>query len=57
MDRTLIAETTILDGSGAAPFPGHVLVDIKCLQNQDALLVIMKDGRLHKAPAGKEPRS
>jgi hypothetical protein len=57
MDRTLIANTMILDGSGAAPFPGDVLVDgdpladIKRLQNQDALLAIMKDGRLHKAPA------
>ena len=27
------------------------LDDIKLLQNQDALLAIMKDGRLHKAPA------
>ena len=27
MDRTLIANTTILDGSGAAPFPGDVLVE------------------------------
>ena len=26
MDRTLIVNTTILDGSGAAPFPGDVLV-------------------------------
>ena len=90
MDRMLIANTTILDGSGAAPFPGDVLVegqrivavqrggrvprgearvidgagatlmpglhrapltDIKCLQRQDALLAIMKDGQLHKAPA------
>ena len=25
--------------------------DIKRLQNQDALLAIMKDGLLHKAPA------
>ncbi len=31
---------------------GDPLADIKRLQNQDALLVIMKDGRLHKAPAG-----
>jgi imidazolonepropionase-like amidohydrolase len=31
---------------------GDPLVDIKRLQNQDALLMIMKDGRLHKAPAG-----
>jgi len=30
---------------------GHPLADIKLLQRQDALLVIMKDGRLHKAPA------
>lgn len=30
---------------------GDPLADIKRLQNQDALLVIMKDGRLHKAPA------
>jgi imidazolonepropionase-like amidohydrolase len=30
---------------------GNPLEDIKRLQNQDALLVIMKDGRLHKAPA------
>jgi imidazolonepropionase-like amidohydrolase len=30
---------------------GNPLEDIKLLQNQDALLVIMKDGRLHKAPA------
>ena len=29
---------------------GDPLVDIKRLQDQDALLVIMKDGRLHKAP-------
>jgi len=29
---------------------GNPLEDIKLLQNQDALLVIMKDGRLHKAP-------
>jgi len=27
MDRTLIVNTTILDGSGAAPFPGDVLVE------------------------------
>src|SRR6202795_2721847 len=27
MDKTLIANTTILDGSGAAPFPGDVLVE------------------------------
>ena len=27
MDRTLIANATILDGSGAAPFPGDVLVE------------------------------
>src|SRR5258706_6798834 len=27
MDRTPIANTTILDGSGAAPFPGDVLVE------------------------------
>jgi len=27
MDGTLIANTTILDGSGAAPFPGDVLVE------------------------------
>ena len=31
---------------------GNPLEDIKRLQNQDALLAIMKDGRLHKAPAG-----
>jgi imidazolonepropionase-like amidohydrolase len=31
---------------------GDPLADIKRLQSQDALLVIMKDGRLHKAPAG-----
>jgi imidazolonepropionase-like amidohydrolase len=30
---------------------GDPLADIKRLQNQDALLAIMKDGRLHKAPA------
>jgi imidazolonepropionase-like amidohydrolase len=30
---------------------GNPLDDIKRLQNQDALLAIMKDGRLHKAPA------
>jgi imidazolonepropionase-like amidohydrolase len=30
---------------------GDPLADIKRLQNQDALLVIMKDGRLHKSPA------
>ena len=30
---------------------GDPLTDIKCLQNHDALLVIMKDGQLHKAPA------
>ena len=30
---------------------GNPLEDIKLLQNQDALLVIMKDGQLHKAPA------
>jgi imidazolonepropionase-like amidohydrolase len=29
---------------------GDPLADIKLLQRQDALLVIMKDGRLHKAP-------
>ena len=29
---------------------GDPLADIKCLQNRDALLAIMKDGRLHKAP-------
>ena len=27
MDRTLIANATIFDGSGAAPFPGDVLVE------------------------------
>jgi imidazolonepropionase-like amidohydrolase len=31
---------------------GDPLADIKRLQDQDALLAIMKDGRLHKAPAG-----
>jgi imidazolonepropionase-like amidohydrolase len=31
---------------------GDPLADIKRLQDRDALLVIMKDGRLHKAPAG-----
>ncbi|HVG77295.1 MAG TPA: amidohydrolase family protein, partial [Patescibacteria group bacterium] len=31
---------------------GNPLEDIKRLQSQDALLAIMKDGRLHKAPAG-----
>jgi imidazolonepropionase-like amidohydrolase len=36
---------------------GDPLADIKCLQSQDALLAIMKDGRLHRAPAGKESRS
>src|SRR6266545_4204896 len=30
---------------------GDPLADIKRLQRQDALLAIMKDGRLHKAPA------
>jgi imidazolonepropionase-like amidohydrolase len=30
---------------------GDPLTDIKRLQSQDALLVIMKDGHLHKAPA------
>jgi imidazolonepropionase-like amidohydrolase len=30
---------------------GDPLADIKRLQNQDALLMIMKDGHLHKAPA------
>jgi imidazolonepropionase-like amidohydrolase len=30
---------------------GDPLADIKRLQNQDALLAIMKDGHLHKAPA------
>jgi len=58
MNRTVIANTTILDGSGAAPFAGDVLIvvdgdplaDIKRLQNRDALLVIMKDGQLHKSP-------
>jgi imidazolonepropionase-like amidohydrolase len=30
---------------------GDPLADIKLLQRPDALLVIMKDGRLHKAPA------
>jgi imidazolonepropionase-like amidohydrolase len=29
---------------------GDPLTDIKCLQNHDALLAIMKDGQLHKAP-------
>lgn len=29
---------------------GDPLTDIKRLQNQDALLMIMQDGRLHKAP-------
>ncbi len=41
MDRTLIANAMIVDGSGAAPF----------LRSQDALPAIMKDGRLHKVPA------
>jgi len=27
MDKTLIANTTIFDGSGAAPFGGDVLVE------------------------------
>ncbi len=31
---------------------GDPLADIKRLQSRDALLVIMKDGRLHKTPAG-----
>lgn len=31
---------------------GNPLADIKRLQDPDALLAIMKDGRLHKAPAG-----
>jgi imidazolonepropionase-like amidohydrolase len=31
---------------------GDPLADIKRLQDPDALLAIMKDGRLHKAPAG-----
>ena len=30
---------------------GDPLTDVKRLQDRDALLVIMKDGRLHKAPA------
>jgi imidazolonepropionase-like amidohydrolase len=30
---------------------GDPLTDIKRLQSQDALLVIMKDGRLYKTPA------
>jgi imidazolonepropionase-like amidohydrolase len=30
---------------------GDQLADIKRLQNQDALLMIMTDGRLHKTPA------
>jgi len=30
---------------------GDPLADIKRLQRQDALLMIMKDGQLHKAPA------
>jgi hypothetical protein len=30
---------------------GDPLADIKLLQNQDALLMIMTDGRLHKTPA------
>jgi len=29
---------------------GDPLTDIKRLQNRDALLAIMKDGSLHKAP-------
>jgi imidazolonepropionase-like amidohydrolase len=29
---------------------GDPLTDIKRLQNQDALLMIMKDGQLHKSP-------
>jgi cytosine/adenosine deaminase-related metal-dependent hydrolase len=72
MDRTLIADTMILDGSGAMPFAGDVLVegprivavqrggglprgDARVIDGAGAtlmpLLVIMKDGRLHKAPA------
>jgi len=27
MDKTLIVDAMILDGSGAAPFPGDVLVE------------------------------
>jgi len=30
---------------------GDPLADIKRLQRQDTLLMIMKDGQLHKAPA------
>jgi imidazolonepropionase-like amidohydrolase len=29
---------------------GDPLTDIKRLQNQDGLLMIMKDGQLHKSP-------
>ena len=58
--------TSVLSGAAAKPrldivirneinadlllVDGDPLADIKCLQNRDALLAIMKDGSLHKAP-------
>ena len=44
MDRTLIANTTILDGSGAAPFSGDVLVEGRRIARVQAGGGIPRDG-------------
>ena len=53
MKKALITGITGQDGSYLADLllvDGDPLTDIKRLQRQDALLMIMKDGALHKAP-------
>ena len=52
MDRTLFANTTIFDGSGAAPYPGDVLVEgprIAAVQRGGGLP--RGDARVSTAPA------
>jgi hypothetical protein len=50
MDKTLIAQIRPGFLADLLLVDGDPLADIKLLQRQDALLVIMKDGRLHKGP-------
>jgi imidazolonepropionase-like amidohydrolase len=45
MDKTLIANTSILDGSGAAPFPGDVLVE------GQRIVAVQRGGRLARGDA------